>query len=183
MKTKIACYSDSGDAYNQYKERSDGSCKGFAQLVAKKMWTYTLSQIAMWIPVSNIRVILHRLRGVQIGKRVFIGANVIMDNVYPEYIILENDCILSGNNIILSHSMPRKHFKNVLEAFVAPVTVKRGAWISAGAIILPGITIGEFSVVSAGSVVTCDVPPYSVVRGNPAEVISRFNPKWITPVK
>lgn len=183
MKIKIGYYSDSGSAYHQYKEKADGSRKEFAQIVAKKLWTYALSLVAMWIPASNIRVLLHRLRGVQIGKRVFIGANVIMDNVYPEYIILENDCILSGNNIILSHSMPRKHFKNVLEAFVAPVTVKRGAWISAGAIILPGITIGEFSVVSAGSVVTCDVPPYSVVRGNPAEVISRFNPKWITPVK
>jgi acetyltransferase-like isoleucine patch superfamily enzyme len=47
------------------------------------------------------------------------------------------------------------------------------AWIGARAIILPGVTVGEGAVVSAGSVVSRDVPPYTIVAGNPAEVIGQ----------
>jgi acetyltransferase-like isoleucine patch superfamily enzyme len=50
----------------------------------------------------------------------------------------------------------------------APVHIGNYAWIGAGAMILPGITIGEGAVVGMGSVVTHDVPPYTVVAGNPA---------------
>lgn len=51
------------------------------------------------------------------------------------------------------------------------ITVRRGAWIGAGSIILPGVTIGENAVVGAGSIVTRDVPAYSVAVGNPARVL------------
>jgi acetyltransferase-like isoleucine patch superfamily enzyme len=56
-----------------------------------------------------------------------------------------------------------------------PIRIERGAWIGAGAIILPGVTIGERSVVGAGSVVTHDVPPLSVVAGNPARLIRKID--------
>ena len=51
-----------------------------------------------------------------------------------------------------------------------PVIIGRNVWIAAGAIILPGVTIGDGAVVAAGSVVTKDVPPYTVVAGLPAAV-------------
>lgn len=56
----------------------------------------------------------------------------------------------------------------------APIRIGDAAWIGAGAIILPGVTVGERSVVGAGSVVTHDVPPLSVVAGNPARVIRKI---------
>ena len=52
--------------------------------------------------------------------------------------------------------------------------IKRGAWIGAGAIILPNVTIGERAVVGAGAVVTKDVPPYTVVAGVPAKEIKKL---------
>lgn len=52
-----------------------------------------------------------------------------------------------------------------------PVVIGSGVWIGARAIILPGVTVGDFAVVAAGSVVTRDVPPRTVVAGNPARVI------------
>lgn len=55
-----------------------------------------------------------------------------------------------------------------------PILVKRGAWIGANAIILPGITVGENSVVGAGSIVTKDVNPHTIVGGNPARVIKNL---------
>ena len=52
-----------------------------------------------------------------------------------------------------------------------PVLIKRGAWIGAGATILPGVTIGKYAIVGAASVVTHDVPDFAVAVGNPAKVI------------
>jgi len=52
-----------------------------------------------------------------------------------------------------------------------PVHIGRNAWIGVGAIILPGVTIGENAVVAAGAVVTKDVAPNTIVGGNPAKLI------------
>ncbi len=52
--------------------------------------------------------------------------------------------------------------------------IKKGAWIGAGAILLPGVTIGEYSLVAAGAVVTKDVLPYTMVAGVPAKVIKEL---------
>ncbi len=59
-----------------------------------------------------------------------------------------------------------------------PVRIGHRAWIGSGAILLPGVTVGDDAVVGAGAVVTRDVPPGAVVAGNPARVIrpSSFNP-------
>ncbi len=56
----------------------------------------------------------------------------------------------------------------------SPIVIGRNAWIGAGAIILPGVEIGENSVVGAGSVVTKDVPPDTVVVGNPAHELRKI---------
>lgn len=52
-----------------------------------------------------------------------------------------------------------------------PVLIKEGAWIGAHAIVLPGVCIGRYAIVGAGSVVTKDIPDYGVAVGNPARVI------------
>ena len=52
-----------------------------------------------------------------------------------------------------------------------PTLVKKGASIGSSATLLCGITVGEYAIVGAGSVVTKDVPPYSIVAGNPAKVL------------
>ena len=65
-----------------------------------------------------------------------------------------------------------------------PIVVKKGASIGANATILPGVTIGENALVAAGAIVTKDVPPYSIVGGNPAKVIKmRFTEEEISKHK
>lgn len=54
---------------------------------------------------------------------------------------------------------------------IKPVYIKEGVWIGSGAIICPGVTIGQHAVIGAGAVVTKDVPPLTIVVGNPAKVI------------
>lgn len=56
-----------------------------------------------------------------------------------------------------------------------PVHIKEGAWLAFGCHILSGVTVGKNSVIAANSVVTKDVPDYTVVAGNPARIISRYN--------
>ncbi len=56
-----------------------------------------------------------------------------------------------------------------------PILVKKGAWLGANATLLPGVLIGKYAIIGAGSVVTHDVPDYSVVVGNPAKVIKTLD--------
>lgn len=56
-----------------------------------------------------------------------------------------------------------------------PITIKDGAWIGAGAIVLPNVTVGRKAIVGAGAVVTRDVPDYAIVAGNPARMIGTTN--------
>jgi len=61
------------------------------------------------------------------------------------------------------------------DILVSPIIVEDDCWIAANAVITSGITIGRHSVVAAGSVVTKNIPSYSVVAGNPARVIKKYN--------
>lgn len=61
----------------------------------------------------------------------------------------------------------------IMELTTAPIIIGSNCWICARAIILPGVTIGDGAVVAAGAVVTKDVPPWTVVGGNPARVIKK----------
>jgi acetyltransferase-like isoleucine patch superfamily enzyme len=101
---------------------------------------------------------------VKIGNNVRLHSNVFV----PEFSVLEDECWL-GPHVVLTNAMyPRS--KKSKENLQGPV-IKRAAKISANATILPGIVIGENALVGAGAVVTKDVPPYSIVVGNPASVI------------
>jgi acetyltransferase-like isoleucine patch superfamily enzyme len=84
-----------------------------------------------------------------------------------------DDVVLSARAMLIDVGLDPKTFAEpeARKYTEGRIRVGRGAWIGAGAIILPGVTVGERSVVGAGSVVTRDVPPLSVVAGNPARQI------------
>ena len=140
-----------------------------------------LQVIAMTrLPVgARFRCSIERLRGVKIGKHVFLAGGNILDRTRPDLITIEDYVSLAGGVVILTHSNPTTPLREILgpeSHKVAPVHIKRGAWIAVNVIILPGITIGENAIVGNGSVVTKDVPPYTLVGGVPAKVIKTYNP-------
>jgi acetyltransferase-like isoleucine patch superfamily enzyme len=106
-------------------------------------------------------VTLHRLRGVHIGKDVWIGYDVILDTSRPYLITIEDGASLSMRVTVIAHFRETQG-----------VTIEQDAFIGPGAIILPNVTIGRGAVVTAGSVVTQSVPPMTVVQGNPAVPIA-----------
>ena len=95
--------------------------------------------------------------GVTIVDGVFIGHGVVFINdTYPRATNAEGS------------------LKGDLDWTVEPTVIKRGASIGSGTTILAKVTVGENSIVGAGSVVTKDVPPNCIVAGNPARVLRRF---------
>jgi acetyltransferase-like isoleucine patch superfamily enzyme len=83
--------------------------------------------------------------------------------------------------MIFAHSSNwSPYIKSFYPRMTAPVKIGKGSWVAAGCMILPGVTIGENSVVAIGSVVVRDVQPYSVVMGNPAKFIKKLEGRQAT---
>ena len=140
--------------------------------VYRKIRNIILFWLAWSCPLNSWRIKMHRWRGVHIGKNVYIGLLCSIDNAYPEYVYLEDDSSLAGEVSVIAHSNPFKHFEGVIEAKVAPVVVRKGAWVSVRSTLLGGADVGEYAIVSA--VVSNKVPSYTMVVGNPAKKVYNF---------
>lgn len=138
----------------------------------RRFRNYLLLMLAYFSPVNRVRVALHKWRGVNIGKNVYIGMLCFLDNAYPEFIYLEEDCSINAGTMIIAHFNLKSHFKNIIPAMAESVIIKKGAILAVRSIVLPGVTVGTCSIVSAGSVVNRSVPDYTLVAGNPAKKVT-----------
>ncbi len=105
-----------------------------------------------------------------IGDNVFINSNCLA--MARGGITIEDDVMLAANVQLLSNNHD-EYNRNVL--LCKPIHIKKGAWIGAGASILPGVTVGEYAIVGASAVVTKDVGDYEVVAGVPAKVMKTLD--------
>jgi acetyltransferase-like isoleucine patch superfamily enzyme len=148
----------------------------------RRTMDHILQVISKVVPYSGFRIWLHRKRGVKIGKNAHIGPMVTIDDVYPNFVVIEDGVSIAGQNFIITHNKPLEYHKHLSEAFLGPVIIKKNAWIAIGVIILPGVTIGEGSIVASGSVVNRDIPAYTLYGGVPAKLIKEFEMKDGIPV-
>lgn len=152
----MECYVNSKIDYDEYKHKHK---RNIIYVLFVKILLYLNS---FWNFNANLRIKIYRLAGVRIPKIVedpYIAREVFVDDNFPELITIEDGAAISVRVIFLCHNTLAEN------KFVAPIHVKRKAMIGAGAIILPGVTIGEYATVGAGTVVTKDVPPYGIIRG------------------
>lgn len=107
--------------------------------------------------------------GMELGEGAFIARTVYIDPGFPWLVTIGDGATLAPGVIILAHDASMQ--SQTRHTLIAPVVIGKRAFIGAGAIILAGARIGDDAVVGAGSVVSSDVPPRSIVAGNPAKVI------------
>lgn len=112
---------------------------------------------------------------VRIGSRCAINGGVYILGRCG--IRIGDGVVLSARCMLIDASLDPGSFAggNVRTYSDAAIVIGNEAWIGAGAIVLPGVTIGTRSIVAAGSVVTRDVPAYSIVAGNPARILRRLD--------
>ena len=116
-------------------------------------------------------VVIHNPGKVSIGSNVSIAEFVHMWG--GGGISIANNVMIATQTVITSQTHNIDLDKRKTNVY-GPVHIRENAWIGSGVIILPGITIGNGSVVAAGSVVTKDVPDKTVVAGSPAKVIRQI---------
>ncbi len=124
--------------------------------------------------IEDFSCINNQMGDVIIGDNCSIGlGNTLIGPVtFGNNIILAQNICLSGlNHGYMDIDIPIRDQK----CTTAQITVEDDCWIGANCVITAGVTIGRHAVVAAGSVVTGDVPPFSVVGGNPARLLRQFN--------
>ncbi len=140
---------------------------------------------------TKIWAYVHVLKGVSIGKNcnigdhcffesgVIVGNNVTIKNgnMLWEGVTLE-DGVFVGPHVFFTNDlyprsprMPEANHRYDTHDWLAETLIKYGATLGAGSVILAGNTVHEFAMVAAGAVVTRDVPPYTIVAGNPAHAM------------
>lgn len=125
---------------------------------------------------------------IRIGNNTFIGGGTLLD--CASLIEIGDDVLISYGGILAdsdNHSTNLSLRRGDLarwrsgnydwtHAPIKPIRIENGAWLGARVIILKGVTIGEGAIVGAGSVVRSNVPPFTIVAGNPAEIIREIPP-------
>jgi maltose O-acetyltransferase len=152
----------------------------------KKLLKDMIPQKQRWLgtnhPDSKIRREAFCASGVKIGEEVFISIGmVILDDYKP--LVSIGDRVAFGNYVsLVAASAPNNSLLNKLSGInryikYEPIIIENDVWVGSGAIILPGVTVGEKSIIGAGAVVNRNIQPYSVAAGVPAKVIKTLEKK------
>lgn len=129
--------------------------------------------------------ILTRAGVVVDGQPLWIAPDVFWDCDWPGAITVGDRCVISRQVVLLTHDFS---LDRVAEAklgrsdreltYRGAVSIGALAFLGLGTIVMPGVSIGRGAIVGAGSVVTKDVPPDTVVAGNPARVLGTTDDYW-----
>ncbi|MBO8136932.1 MAG: acyltransferase [Desulfotomaculum sp.] len=129
-------------------------------------YNFIIITLCRYIPFLGVKNFMYRhLLGIKIAKNVSVGLMAMFDIFLPHLISIGENSVIGYNATILTHEFLVNEYRT------GEVNIGREVMIGANTTILPGVTIGDGSMVAAGSVVTGDVPPGVVVGGVPARVI------------
>lgn len=135
-----------------------------------------------FLPVMRWRLACLRCGGIVIGAQVYIGDDLIVTELLeerePTVIIGDRVAIAQRVTIVTASDPNYSRLYEHIPPIRGKVLIEDDAWIGAGVILLPDITVGRGSIVAAGAVVNRDVPPFTVVGGVPARVIKTLDFSW-----
>lgn len=144
-----------------------------------KIYKYIFKSLAKNFPLYQVRRNLLRAAGYQVGKDVYIGGGlIIIDELIDKGLVgLGNRVAIAERVTLVISSRPNfSRLSHLVLSKHGPIVIKDDAWLGTGVIVMPNITIGVGAVVGAGSVVTKDVPDFTIVAGNPAQKVKRIEP-------
>lgn len=145
-----------------------------------------LSMMDWWIlePFNPrmLRPFLVRRLGAKVGKGVFIGDHVRIDENHADYIILDDHVHIASGTRLLCHQRDLSGYHigddySKLGYRYGVIHMKRGSLVGMESFVMPGVTIGEGAIVGAGSLVAKDVPDWTIAVGRPAKVVKQIQPK------
>lgn len=132
----------------------------------KVVRNFVVIQLARYTPFLPMKNWLYRnFLGMKVGEHTAFALMVMLDVMFPEKISVGRNTVIGYNTTILAHEYLIKEYR------LGDVQVGNEILIGANTTILPGVTIGDGAIVSAGTLVHKDVPPGSFVGGNPMRVI------------
>lgn len=155
-----------------YIKRGKGSV--IYRSVRKDIVPFNIFELGKRSVIEDYSVINNAVGNLLIGNntRVGIGNTIIGPVTISDNVNIGQNVTISG----LNHNY-EDPCKTISEQGVgtSPIKIENDVWIGANSVVLPGIQIGNHCVIGAGSVITKDIPPYSVVVGNPARIIKRYD--------
>lgn len=102
----------------------------------------------------------------EVKDNVWLGERCWIDNL--AVVTIESDCCISQGAYLFTGNHNYKRHK--FDLIIYPITLKSGSWVGARSIVCPNVTLGEYSILSAGSVATTNLEPMGIYQGNPAEL-------------
>ncbi|SEC39178.1 acyltransferase [Paenibacillus sp. GP183] len=132
----------------------------------KAVRNFLFIQITRYSPSLKLKNWIYRhVLGMKVGENTAFALMVMVDVFFPEYINIGHNTIIGYNTTILAHEYLIKEYR------LGEVRIGSHVMVGANSTILPGVTIGDYAIIGAGTVVHKDVAPHSFVAGNPLQVI------------
>lgn len=148
------------------------------------IWLKFLEGMLDWsilepIEPRKLRPFILRCMGCKVGKGCFIGDYVRVDTSHTDMITLEDNVSVASGSRLLCHQRDFSDFcvgddYMKLGYVVKPIVLKKGCLVGMESFVMPGVTIGEGAIVGAGSLVTKDVPAWTIAAGRPAKVLKQI---------
>lgn len=155
-----------------YIKRGKGSV--IYRSVRKDIVPFNVFELGKRSVIEDYSVINNAVGNLVIGNntRVGIGNTIIGPVTISDNVNIGQNVTISG----LNHNYEDPG-KTISEQGVStmPIKIENNVWIGANSVVLPGVQIGNHSVIGAGSIITKDIPPYSVAVGNPARIVKRYD--------
>jgi len=118
--------------------------------------------------IQKIRIIIYKMKGYDFDYSVIVERGLNLDRIYQQGIHIKANTLIASRVTIMSHD----HCKRINnQPLLADVYIGKNCFIAVGAIIMPGVTIGDETIVGAGAVVTKSFPSNCIIAGNPARII------------
>lgn len=139
------------------------------------MESWLLSPIAP----RKLRPWILKKTGAKIGKNVFIGSRVYFDTGHADLMTIEDNAHITARCLLLCHQRDISSYyigddASKLRYITGKIHIKKGAMIGMNTMIMPGVTIGEGAIIGAYSLVTKDIPAWTIATGRPARVVKKI---------